>query len=81
MGPFFWPLRKRSRQRCGRDPELMWVKTAVVAGEYYAVVIQPKEAIMFKWIVELATFLRFIREGGIIANRHRPEELRRYLAV
>jgi len=59
----------------------MWVKTAVVAGEYYAVVIQPKEAIMFKWIVELATFLRFIREGGIIANRHRPEELRRYLAV
>jgi hypothetical protein len=36
---------------------------------------------MFKWILELAIFLRFIRDAGIIANRHRPEELRRYLAV
>jgi hypothetical protein len=36
---------------------------------------------MIKWILEFAKFLRFIRDGVLVARRHRPEELQRYLAI
>jgi hypothetical protein len=35
---------------------------------------------VISWIFDFAEFLRFVREGAIIARRRRPEELRRYLA-
>jgi hypothetical protein len=32
------------------------------------------------WIFDFAEFVRFVREGALIARRKRPEELKRFLA-
>jgi hypothetical protein len=32
------------------------------------------------WIFDFAEFVRFVREGALIARRRRPDELKRFLA-
>jgi hypothetical protein len=32
------------------------------------------------WIFDFADFVRYVREGALIARRKRPDELKRFLA-
>jgi hypothetical protein len=32
------------------------------------------------WIFDFAEFVRFVREGALIARRKRPDELKRFMA-
>jgi hypothetical protein len=50
------------------------------ARSYHASVIDWRTIMVIMWLFDFAEFVRFVREGALIAQRKRPDELKRYLA-
>jgi hypothetical protein len=60
--------------------KLSCIKNPVAERAYYAPVIDWRTIMIITWLFDFAEFVRYVREGALIARRKRPDELKRHMA-